>query len=124
MNSDIKPEQDDASFVKLRNTFEQLLPLADDLADALGVLLLIASGVIIWIFFYLFYLQGIAVLWALGLTAIALIPVLILWRFWNALESLQNIPDVAEELIDDVTEDVSQSWHAIKTGNCLKFVPY
>ena len=116
MNSEIKPEQDDASLVKSRNTFEQILPLADDLADALGVLLLVSCGIIIWIFFYLFHLQGMAIIWAMGLSAIALIPVLILWRFWNALESLQNIPEAAVELIDDVTEDVSQSWHAVNTG--------
>ena len=116
MRTDVEPKQDTVTLVKLRNTFAQILPLADDLADALGILLLVSCGIIIWIFIYLFHLQGLTIIWAMGLSAIALIPVLILWHFWNALESLQNIPEVAVELIEDVSEDVSQSWHAVNTG--------
>ena len=41
----------------LKQSFQRLLPLVDDLADALGVLLLISLLVIGWIFFYLFQLQ-------------------------------------------------------------------
>ncbi len=116
MTTDAEPKQSDDSSLYLRNTFEQLLPLVDDLADALGLLILISITIIAWIFVYLFHIQGIAIIWAAGLSFFALIPVLILCRFWYALESLQNIPEIAEELIDDVSEDVSQGWHAAKSG--------
>ncbi len=101
---------------KLKESFQRLLPLVDDLADGLGVLLLISLAITIWIFVYLFYLQHFSLTISLGGSGLALIPILILSRFWFALESLKDIPKIAEEMIDDVTEDAAQSWHAVKSG--------
>ncbi len=101
---------------KLQTIFQRLLPLVDDLADALGILLLISLAVIVWIFVYFFHLHHFSLLMSLGLAGLATIPVLILTRFWFALENLKDIPKIAEEMMDDVTEDVAQSWHGIKSG--------
>jgi len=101
---------------KLKQSFQRLLPLADDLADALGLLLLISFAVVSWIFVYLFYLKHLSLTISLSISGLSLLPILILSRFWFALENLKNIPKIAEEMIDDVTEDVAQSWHAAKSG--------
>lgn len=101
---------------KLKHTFQQLLPLVDDLADALGVLILISAGIIGWVFYYLFQIHHFSLAISLGVSALSLLPILVLSRFWFALESLKDIPTVAEEMIDDVTDDVAQSWHAVKSG--------
>ena len=101
---------------KLKESFQRLLPLVDDLADGLGVLLLISLAITIWIFVYLFHLQHFSLTMSLAGSGLALIPILILSRFWFALESLKDIPKIAEEMIDDVTEDAAQSWHAVKSG--------
>ena len=101
---------------KLKESFQRLLPLVDDLADGLGVLLLISLAITIWIFVYLFHLQHFSLMMSLGISGLAVVPILILSRFWFALESLKDIPKIAEEIIDDVTEDAAQSWHAVKSG--------
>lgn len=103
------------SLNKLKQSFQRLLPLVDDLADGLGVLLLISIAVMIWIFVYLF-LHHFALAISLGISGLALLPILILTRFWYALENLKDIPVIAEELIEDVTDDVAQGWHAAKSG--------
>lgn len=107
---------DASALSKLKQSFQQLLPLVDDLADALGVLLITSLLVIIWVFIYFFYLHHVSLGMSLGVSFLSLLPLLILSRFWFALENLKGIPAMAEELIDDVTEDVTQSWHAAKSG--------
>ena len=101
---------------KLKESFQRLLPLVDDLADGLGILLLISLAVTIWIFVYLFRLQHFSLTMSLGISGLSLLPILILARFWFALENLKNIPKIAEQIIDDVTEDTAKSWHAVKSG--------
>ncbi len=103
------------SLNKLKQSFQRLLPLVDDLADGLGVLLLISIAVMIWIFVYLF-LHHFSLAISLGISGLALLPILILTRFWYALENLKDIPVIAEELIEDVTDDVAQGWHSAKSG--------
>jgi ABC-type multidrug transport system fused ATPase/permease subunit len=105
-----------ATLKKLKQSFQRLLPLVDDLADGLGVLLVISIISMVWIFGYFFYLKHFSLTLSLGITGFALLPILILSRFWYALESLKDIPVIAEELIEDVTEDVAQGWHAAKSG--------
>ena len=101
---------------KLKPIFQRLLPLVDDLADALGILLLISLSVVIWIFVYLHFLQHFSLVISAGVSGLSLLPILILLRFWFALENLKDIPKIAEEMIDDVTDDVAQSWHSVKSG--------
>ena len=105
-----------AALNKLKHTFQRLLPLVDDLADGLGVLLVTSIAMMIWIFVYLFYLQHFSLAISLGASGLALLPILILSRFWYALENLKDIPVIAEELIEDVTEDVAQGWRSAKSG--------
>jgi hypothetical protein len=107
---------DTSTLNKLKESFQRLLPLVDDLADGLGVLLLFSLALTLWIFVYLFYLQHFSITMSLGMSGIALFPILILSRFWFALENLKDIPKIAEAVIDDVTEDAAQSWHAVKSG--------
>ncbi len=105
-----------SSYNKLKEAFQKILPLVDDLADGLGILLLISTATSIWVFIYCFQLQHFALMLSLAISGLTLLPILILSRIWFALENLKNIPNVAEELIDDVSEDAAQSWHAVKSG--------
>ncbi|MCK5830726.1 MAG: hypothetical protein KAH20_10540 [Methylococcales bacterium] len=107
---------DESTISKLKLSFQRLLPLVDDLADALGVLLLISLIVVIWIFFYLFFLNHLSIFISISVSGLSILPVLILFRFWLSLEHLKNIPKIAEEIIDDVSGDVTHSWHAAKSG--------
>ena len=107
---------DESALSKLKQSFQRLLPLVDDLADALGVLLLISLSVAIWMFIYVFYMQKFSLIITISVSVLTLLPILILLRFWFALENLKDIPKIAEEMIDDVTDDFAQSWHAAKSG--------
>ena len=105
-----------SSYDKLKDSFQKILPLVDDLADGLGVVLLISTAISIWIYIYCFQLHHFSLILSLTISGLTLLPVLILSRIWVALESLKDIPIVAEEIIDDVSEDAAQSWHAVKSG--------
>lgn len=106
---------DKGTLNKLKSAFQKILPLVDDLADALGVLLLISVVMIAWIFCYLFLLKKFSIILSIGVSVISIIPVLILLRFWFALENLKEIPEVAAQIMD-VKGDVSKDWHSVKSG--------
>jgi hypothetical protein len=58
---------------RLKQSFQLLLPLVDDLADALGLLLMISLAVIIWVFIYLFHLHHFSLSMSLGVSFLSLI---------------------------------------------------
>ncbi len=101
---------------RLLTMFQNLLPLVDDVADKLGVLLIISFATLAWIFYSIHYLQDFSLKTASTGCIIAALPWILLLRFWFALSSLKDIPKVAEQLIDDVSEDAGQAWHAVKSG--------
>ncbi len=105
-----------STYSALKDSLQKILPLVDDLADGLGILLLISSAISTWVFIYCFQLQHFSMLISLIISGLTLIPTLILSRIWYALESLKDIPVVAQDIMDDVSEETAQSWHAVKSG--------
>lgn len=97
---------------QLKKSFQRLLPLV----DSLGVLLLISIALTGWVFTYFFYLKQFSLLISLLIVGFAWLPILILTRFWFALENLKDIPKIAENLIEGVTEESAQTWHSVKSG--------
>lgn len=105
-----------SSLKKIHHIIQKILPLVDDVADALGLFLLLSLIVIGWIFAYLFYLNDYSLTLALSISGCALIPCLILARIWFALENLKDIPNIVGELSEDVSESATESWQAVKSG--------
>lgn len=101
---------------RLSSMFQSLLPLVNDVSDKLGVLLIISFATLGWIFYSMHYLQNFSLKTTLIGCFIAALPGILLFRFWLTLTQLKNIPKVAEQLIDDVSEDAGQAWHAVKSG--------
>ncbi len=101
---------------RLLSMFQNLLPLVDDVSDKLGVLLIISFATLGWVFYSIHYLQNFSLKTALIGCFVAALPGILLFRFWLALTQLKNIPKVAAQLIDDVSEDAGQAWHAVKSG--------
>ncbi len=104
------------SLEKIKQLFQRILPLVDDVADALGVLLLCSALAAAWIFVYFFYLQKYSLAVSLVAGGVSFFPILILLRIWFALENLKDIPKIAGEIMEDVSDEVAQSWHGIKSG--------
>jgi hypothetical protein len=96
---------------QLLSTFERLLPLVDSLADKLRLL---------WILGLCYYLKH----FSLGITIIggiaAILPTLILARFWWALEELKNLPEIAGDMVGDAKNELQESVQDIRTGKLPK----
>ena len=100
--------------------FERLLPLVDSLADKLRLILILGVLVTVWLVVWFFFLKH----FSLGITAItgigALLPTLILARFWWALEELKNLPDIAGQMVGDAKSELQESVQNIRAGKVPK----
>lgn len=101
---------------RLLTLFERLLPLVDSLADKLRLLwllgILVASWLVVWCFVLKHYSLGLTS--AIGTAA--LLPTLILLRFWWALEELKNLPNIAGEIVGDAKSELKESVQNIRAG--------
>jgi len=100
--------------------FERMLPVVDSLADKLRLILILGLLVIVWLVVWFFFLKH----FSFGITAItgiaALLPTLILARFWWALEELKNLPDIAGQMMGDAKSELQESVQNIRAGKALK----
>lgn len=105
---------------RLLSLFESLLPLVDSLADKLRLLwilgLLVAAWLVVWCYFLKHYALGITVFAGIA----ALLPTLILARFWWALEELKDLPNIAGEMVGDAKQELQESVQNIRAGNVSK----
>lgn len=97
---------------RLLGLMEKLIPIVDDLADKLRVLLLLLLALAGWFAFYLLQLNDWG--WKSTLTVLVLvgIPLLILARIYWSLRDIQALPDV----LDDVENDLKATWHGVTSG--------
>lgn len=100
--------------------FENLLPLIDGVADKLRLLSILGLLIAVWLVVWCFYLKhfSIAVTAIIGLAA--LIPALILLRFWWAVEDLKNLPDIAGDMAGDAKSELQASVRNIRAGKIPK----
>lgn len=105
---------------RLLSLFESLLPLVDSLADKLRLLWILGLLVSLWLVVWCFYLKH----YSIGITAFAgiaaLLPTLILARFWWALEELKHLPDIAGDMAGDAKTELQASVQNIKSGKIPK----
>lgn len=109
-------KHDASSLQKFKILLQKILPLVDDVADALGSFLIVCLIAIAWIFINLYLLRQFSLVISLSLTACTLLPWLIVVRIWFALENLKQIPEQLSELAGDVSENTSASFRAVKSA--------
>lgn len=109
---------------KLFDLFNKLVPLVDNVSDGVRAIALLGAVVTAWLFIWMFFIQHFSLITALIVFGILFIPSLILLRFWWALEGVKDLPDIAEEMIDDVTDDVKSTWKEVREDkkNALSFI--
>lgn len=107
------PNQGDTK--NLSELLAKLVPLVDGMAGKLGLLLALSLLVLVWIFIYVLYFYKATLAWSILVLSLAGIPAFIVFRFWLALKSLTNIPNIAKEIVEDVSEDVTNNWKAAKS---------
>jgi hypothetical protein len=105
---------------RLLSVFGRLLPLVDSLADKLRLLWILGLLTAIWLVVWCYVLKH----YALGITVtagiVALLPSLILARFWWALEELKSLPDIAGEMVGDAKTELRESVQNIRAGKVPK----
>jgi hypothetical protein len=101
---------------RLQTIFERLLPMVDALADKLRLIWLLGLLVSVWLVVWCVVLKHYS--WAIGLTAgsLALLPSLILLRFWWTLEELKNLPEIAGEMAGDARSQFQTSVQNLRAG--------
>jgi hypothetical protein len=105
---------------RLLSIFERLLPLVDNLADKLRLFLilgiLVTAWLVVWCYFLKHYSIGIAA--TVGIAAF--LPILILARFWWALEELKDLPNIAGDMVGDAKTELQESVQNIRAGKIPK----
>lgn len=105
---------------RLLELFSRLLPLVDSVSDKLRFAALLGVGLDVWIFAWLYWLKGFSLNTALIVAGVALLPILILLRFWWALEEIKDLPTIAGRMMDDAKGEIRETVQGIKAGNTPK----
>lgn len=114
INGEIMPDNhQNALDDRLFDLFNKLVPLIDNVANAMRTISLVGFAILVWFFVWMFYLQSFSLTSSLIFVALASLPVWILSRFWWALFSLKQLPDIADDILDDVTDEVKTQWKAL-----------
>ncbi|MGB0849064.1 MAG: hypothetical protein ACPGSM_20190 [Thiolinea sp.] len=112
------PSQDEIKAKKneLLEMFERMLPVVDGMADSIRFAALLGVGLIVWLFVWLFFLKAFSLTTALIVAGITFLPILLLLRFWWALEELKSLPEIIAEMVDDAKEEVTETVNNIRSG--------
>jgi hypothetical protein len=105
---------------RLLAIFERLLPLVDSLADKLRLFLILGVLVTLWLVVWCHFLKHYALGITVTLGVAALLPTLVLARFWWALEELKSLPDIAGQVVGDAKTELRESVQNIRAGNAPK----
>jgi hypothetical protein len=105
---------------RLLSIFESLLPLVDGLADKLRLLWVLGLLLSVWLVVWCFYLKHYPLSITVFAGIVALLPTLVLMRFWWALEELKNLPDIAGDMVGDAKSELQESVQNIRAGKTPK----
>lgn len=116
--SEVAPSTDTKT--RLLEIFGRLLPLVDSVSDKLRFAALLGVALDGWIFIWLYFLKGFSLSSSLIVVGVVLLPILILLRFWWALEEIKDLPTIAGRMMADAKGEISETVQGIKAGNTPK----
>jgi hypothetical protein len=89
--------------------FEKLLPLVNSVATKLRWLLILGLLALVWLGVWSSFIQHFA--WPVtgAIIGLAVIPWLILLRFWWSLQELQDLPTIALQMLGDAKQEFRAS---------------
>lgn len=105
---------------RLLTIFARLLPLVDSVSDKVRFAALLGVALDVWIFIWLFFLKSWSLTSALIVAGVVLLPILVLLRFWWALEELKDIPTIAGQMLDDAKGEIGATVQGIRAGQVQK----
>ncbi len=98
---------------KLFNLLNRLVPLVDNISDGVRAIALLGVIITAWLFVWAFFIQHFSLNASLILCGIVFLPSLVLLRYWWALEEVKDLPNIAENIVDDVTDEVKSTWKEV-----------
>lgn len=105
---------------RMLSLFQSLLPMVDAVADKIRLFVILGLLAAVWLTVWCFQIKH----YSIGISAtagiIALLPVLILARFWWALEELKDLPAIAGEMLGDAKTELQASVQNLRAGNIPK----
>lgn len=105
---------------RLLTIFERLLPLVDNLANKLRLTLLLGILSTLWLVAWFYFLKHFSIGISAAAGTAAVLPSLILARFWWALEELKNLPDIANQMMGDAKTELQDSLLNLQSGKLPK----
>jgi hypothetical protein len=100
----------------LLDMFDRLLPIVDGISVSFMIASLVGLVSVGWIFSWMYFLHGFGLVLALLIAGLALLPVLMLLRFWWGVEDLKRLPATVENLVDDTRGRISSKVKDIRSG--------
>jgi hypothetical protein len=105
---------------RLLGLFGRLLPVVDGLADRLRAVLVLGLLVSLWLVAWCFGLKHFSIAASAAVGVAALLPTLVLARFWWALEELKKLPEIAAEAAGDAKAELQASMQSVRVGKAPK----
>lgn len=120
--SEVTPPSEQSANLQARalDIFQKLLPLVDSMADKLRLALILGVILVGWIFVWLFFLKGFSLTTAAVVAGVASLPLLIILRFWWALEELKGLPEIVGDMVGDAKEEFTTTVQGIRAGDRQK----
>lgn len=120
--SDVKdtPTEQPSTKQRLLELFQKLLPLVDSVSDKIRFAALLGLGLDIWIFVWLYFIKQFSVSSALIVAGVLLLPVLILLRFWWALEEIKDLPSIAGRMMEEAKGEIREAVQNLDAGQIRK----
>lgn len=101
---------------KLVQLLKEAVPLIDSTADAFRFITITGAIILIWLFAWMFFIKTFTLTTTLITIAIISIPVILLLRFWWALEALKELPNIAEKISSEVGKEITSSFQGLKSS--------
>lgn len=105
---------------RMATLFQSLLPMVDAVADKIRLFMVLGFLAALWLGIWCFQLKHFSLMISALAGIIALLPALILARFWWALEELKNLPDIAGDMLGDAKSGVQASVQNLRDGKLPK----
>lgn len=115
-----QPQTQPAKQQRLLEIFGSLLPLVDSVADKLRFALILGVGLVAWIFGWLYFIKAFSLSTSLIIAGLALLPIVIIARFWWSVEQLKDLPTIAQNMMSDATSEIGETVKGIREGKVQK----
>ncbi len=98
----------------------RLLPLAAGVASGLRWVTLLGVAAVLWLFAWMFWLKGFGPVSSAVVTGLAALPVLVLLRFWLAVEDLRNLPEQFRDMGSGLRREMQDAVRGLASGDRAK----